>query len=202
MTTERTAGGFSRPAQGVGGCCFPNAGPLMRPSGSDCSTSWSRSQPTRSRVLSRVLAVEPGLVRTGLAVSLWVMLGRIVLGHVSRQLQANPHRFAVDRERRAFLARHTPGPGHYLKAIVASLLGSVIIWSVWEEFLVSFGRFVVVIVDPVRLSSLSIGSVAWIASFFVGFALFSHGIDRLLVGLVRTLIAVSLDGPDPDEPPA
>ncbi len=151
---------------------------------------------------SRVLGVTPRLIRLGLAISLWGMLGLIVLTQVGRQLQANPHRFKTEQERRAFLDQVSPGVAHYLKAFLAGLLGGMLLWALWTEFLVAFGRFMVMVIDPVRLTSMSVESVLIVTSFFIGFGLFSYGIDRLVIGLGRNLIAVTVIETESHESPA
>jgi len=152
--------------------------------------------------LSGILGVGPGAVRTWFAIALWVILGLTTLDQVTKQLRANPHRFADADERRTFLERERPGPIRYLGAILATAVGGGIAWFLLDEFLIAIVSVVGIVLGPATITSISLWTVFWLVSFSIGFGLFTFGLDRLVIGLVRDLIATAVIGGNPDAPTA
>lgn len=148
--------------------------------------------------LAGILGVDPDAIRTWFAIGLWIILGLTVLGQLTKQLKDNPHRFSTDDARRAFLERRRPGPLRYLGAILATTVGAAIAWLLIEEFLMALVSLAIVIVGPATITGISLWTVIWLVSFSIGFGLFTFGLDRLVIGLVRDLIAIVVIGGNPD----
>ena len=152
--------------------------------------------------LAGILGVGPEAIRTWFAIGLWVILGFTVLGQLTTQLKDNPHRFSSAEERRAFIERRAPSPLRYLGAILATAVGGTIAWLLIDEFLIAIVSVAIVIVGPATITGLSLWTVVWLVCFSVGFGLFTFGLDRLVIGLVRDLIAITVIGGNPDAPTA
>ena len=127
---------------------------------------------------------------TLMAFVLWVALGATVLGVVLAQVRDNPREFATPAEREEFLASNRPTASDYLFAGALAVLGSALAALAWDAFLPALEDVLVVIVeaDGTVPPSLNVGDAAVFVAFFVGFAAFARGVDRLAAGGVRELL--------------
>lgn len=129
------------------------------------------------------------------ALLLWFVVLTTLFAQAKAQLDANPHRFDDRDDRDAFLAAKTPDELSYLLNLGLAAVGGYVVVSYWEVALTAFEGWM-------RLFATAgfdaIGPGDWVAAvvvavFVLGFALLSHGVDRLLVGAVREVVALGYE---------
>lgn len=132
----------------------------------------------------------PGLsastVRFGLAALLWFVLAVTLLDQLQRQLAAVGvgSRSAVARADRE---AGTPGAARLLAYLGGLAVGGTV--AVWTfETAVQSGVTMIRIVGTLDTSAFVLVEVLAMVVFFVGFAVATHSLDRLVVGTVRRLL--------------
>jgi hypothetical protein len=147
--------------------------------------------PTLVDALATVLpSVAPDAIGTGLALLLWLVAGVTALAIVVPQVQANPHRFETRRERDAFLDANRPSATQYQFWLALLALGGAVSVLAWQTFIDVLGALLpfVIELDGALPSTLSPANLAVFVLFVVGFAAYSRGLDRLVVGVLRDLL--------------
>ena len=151
---------------------------------------------TATPVMVEVLGpVLPGLVPTPFATVMalfcWFVLGVVVLAQVRRQVAANPRRFADAAERAAFLDAHRPTARDYGLAVAATAGGGLVAAFGVDAALAGLDSLLrsMVFVSGGAAGSVDLLGVGWLVVLFVSFGLFSRGVDRLVVGALRELLA-------------
>lgn len=147
--------------------------------------------PTLVDALATALpSVAPDTIGTGLALLLWLVAGVTALAIVVPQVQANPRRFETRHERDAFLDANRPSATQYRFALALVVLGGIVSVLAWQTFLDVLGALLpfVIELDGTLPSTLSPATVAVFVLFVVGFAAYSRGLDRLVIGVVRDLL--------------
>lgn len=135
----------------------------------------------------------PEPLGTWAAIVLWVMLGLIVLGQTAEQVRENPRRFESEADRAAFLDRHRPTERRYLWWAAWVLVGGAVAYLLFPGFVESFARFVrffvAMLAGAVGPRSLGVGDLLNLVGFSLGFAALTRGLDHLVVGSLRALLA-------------
>lgn len=139
-----------------------------------------------------------GTVTTGTALALWAVFGLTVLTVVLTQAKPNPRRFDTRAERDAFLDANRPTEWDYRLNLALLVLGGSTAALAWGTAVDVLRGMLPVVVD-LGGAVPSVGNVAVFVVFFVGFAAYSRGLDRLVVGGLRELLyRYHLDARDED----
>lgn len=143
--------------------------------------------PLLAEALAGLLGVESAAVETFAAVLLWAVFAATAFGAVLTQTADNPRTFDDRTEREAFLAANRPRPWEYRLHVALATLGGAVAALAWETFVVVFEALLpaVVELDGTVPAVLTPGNVAAFVVFFLGFAAFSRGLDRLVIGTLR-----------------
>lgn len=135
----------------------------------------------------------PEPLGTWAAILLWVVLGLVVLGQTAEQVRTNPRRFESEADRAAFLTRHRPSERRYLWWASWVLVGGTVAYLFFPGFVESFARFVRFFVaafaGAIGPRSLRLGDAVNLVGFSLGFAALTRGLDHLVVGSLRALLA-------------
>lgn len=133
----------------------------------------------------------PEPVTTILAVLLWLLTGILVLTVARSELLLSVHRFesADDRSERVEPVAVLRRGG--LVGLAMTIGGAVLVWVSFEEFLIEFRKLLelLVFVRGRFHWPFSVADGAWFALFLVGFGTVAVGLDRLVVNLLRLVIA-------------
>lgn len=137
-----------------------------------------------------VPALVPEPFATLVALLLWLVFGLTVGTTVLAQVRANPPTFGSANERDAFLDANRPSERDYRFNLALLVLGgstAVLAWPTMLEVLRGLLP-VVVTLDGTVPAVLTVGNVAVLVVFFLGFAAYARGLDRLVVGGMREFL--------------
>jgi hypothetical protein len=146
-----------------------------------------RATPT---VVDVVTSAVPGIsvetVGLGLAALLWVVLGIVLFEQLQRQLAAVGvgTRSAV---RRADRQAGTPGAFQFLVYLGGLAVGGAVALSTFETAVLA-GLTTIRIVGTLDTGAFVLVDFATMLVFFVSFAVASHSLDRLVIGIVRRVV--------------
>lgn len=147
--------------------------------------------PTLVDALATALpSVAPDAIGTGLALLLWLVAFVTALAIVVPQVRANPRRFETRRERDAFLDAKRPSTTQYTVWLAFLALGGTVSYLAWQTFIDVLSAMLpfVIELDGTLPSTVSLANVTVFVLFLVGFAAYSRGLDRLVIGVLRDLL--------------
>lgn len=137
------------------------------------------------------LVPEP--LSTWAAYLLWVVLALVALGQLVVQVQSNPRTFATAAERRQFLETRRPTERQYRWWAVWVFVGGAVAYVTFSRFVPTFATvvrfFVDLFVGPVPTGPFRVVDAFLFVSFFVAYSVLTRGLDRLVIGSLRSLVA-------------
>lgn len=138
------------------------------------------------------LVPEP--LSTWAAIACWVMLGLALVGIVGEQVRSNPRRFDSPADRARYLDRVRPDERRYLWWASWVAVGGAVAFATFGGFVFTFAALVrfllAVFVGPVpRGPPATFLDAVTLVAFFLGYSLMTRGLDRLVVGTGRALVA-------------
>jgi len=144
------------------------------------------------------LVPEP--LSTWAAYLLWIVLALVIIGQIAEQARSNPRVFESERERRRFLDDRRPTEQQYLWWAGWVFVGGAVAYLTFSRFVPTFAMvirfFVDLFVAPVPTRPFRVADAFWFVLFFVAYSVMTRGLDRLIVGSLRSLIADIYDSAD------
>ncbi|MFB6071068.1 MAG: hypothetical protein ABEJ76_08590 [Halanaeroarchaeum sp.] len=149
-------------------------------------------------VLTQTLAsVRPSMVPepvgTWAAIALWVVFALTVVAQGVAQWESNPRRFDSAAARTRFLERGRPDERRYRWWGIWVLIGGVVAYWTFPPFVETLAQLTRIVaglaVDPGPTRPVRFLDLLGFVGFFLGYALMTRGIDRLVVGSLRALLA-------------
>lgn len=139
------------------------------------------------------LVPEP--VTTATAALLWLVGITTLLAIALTQLDANPHTFTDQDARATFLDQHRPTEPFYTRSLGLLVLGGATAYLTWDTTITYLEGLLPVVVDTTGEfpGVMTIENTVVFVLFFVGFAAYARGLDRLIIGGIREFLYRSLD---------
>ena len=140
--------------------------------------------------------LAPDTIRLGTAGLCWLVFGLTLLSIALTQLADNPRKFADSAARERFLDDHRPTESGLRLHLVLMVFGgatAVLAWDTAVAVLESMFPIVVAAGGPLP-AVLSLGNAAILVAFFLGFAAYARGLDRLVVGGMREFLYRTYSG--------